>query len=93
MPNVFFAIVPTLKLIFNLLFSVDIEEETKALKNVLKSYDTTEKQLDCLIRKYVELANQNKVSETKCEVVTKKNEQANMIVFCRCDLSYNYYEK
>lgn len=54
---------------------VDIEEETKALKNVLKSYDTTEKQLDCLIRKYVELANQNKMSESKCEVVTKKNEQ------------------
>jgi len=45
------------------------------LKNVLNNHETTELKLECLIRKYVELAHQNKIMEGKHDDVKKKHDQ------------------
>ncbi|XP_063676755.1 alpha-taxilin-like [Bolinopsis microptera] len=53
----------------------DLDAEAKALKNVLNTHETTELKLECLIRKYVELAHQNKMMQGKHDDVKKKHDQ------------------
>eukprot|EP00116_Pleurobrachia_bachei_P006797 sb/3467059/ len=55
--------------------SRDLEAEIKALKNVLNCHGTTELKLECLIKKYVELAHQSNVSELTHDEMKKKHDQ------------------
>lgn len=55
----------------------DLEGEADILRLALKSFTTAEGKLECLIKKYVELAHQNKVLEAKGDSLQKKHDILN----------------